>query len=286
MIIKKDDAGTVLLHLVPSYNYADLTASPQFAVGTGFFPWGSYYQGMLVKPLPTVEQFLEEVFAYYHPQVTGARPVQRIPLPELISYERKVYEASEMIARQMGYPGIGIDAGMIVKEYSEGQIRYREALACALIDLRLTAAMWCNQYTLRLRSPASEEAQWRPVLDHIRQSITIDPEWNARVQRAIPQRAQNWRETQRYLQKIDREIWEHRAQTHAEIMHESYLFISGQEEYVNSFTKQVEQDTNEYKRRWTNYAGDVIYCDDERYDPNKDRAFNHVEWKLTPVRPR
>lgn len=286
MIIKKDDAGTVLLHWVPSYNYADLTASPQFAMSAGFFPWGSYYQGMLVKPLPTVEEFLDEVFAYSHPQVRDARTVQRMPLPELVAYERKLYAPSDMIARQMGYPGIGIDAGTIVKEYTEGGIRYKEVLACALIDMRLTGAMWCNQYTLRLRAPAAEEARWRPILDHIRQSTKIDPQWYAQVNRAMMERADSWRETQQYLNRVDQEIWAHRAKTNAEIRHESYLFLSGQEEYVNPFTKEIEQDTNEYARRWTNEAGDMIYCDDDRYDPNKIRELNHVEWKLTPVRPR
>lgn len=286
LVIKRDDAGTVMLHWVPSYNYADLTASPQFAMGAGFFPWGSYYQGMLVKPLPTVEAFLEEVFAHYHPQVRDARTTDRKKLPELIAYEQKVYEPSEMIARQMGLPGVGIDAGMIVKDYTETGIRYKEALACALIDLRMTGAMWSNQYTLRIRAPASEEARWRPVLDLIRQSTTVNPQWLAQVQRAVAQRGENWRETQRHINKIDQEIWEHRARTNAEIRHEDYLFLSGQEEYVNPFTKEVEQDTNEYTCRWTNHSGDMIYSDDDRYDPNKVRELNNVEWKKTPVRKR
>ncbi|MBN1424296.1 hypothetical protein JXA88_07050 [Candidatus Fermentibacteria bacterium] len=285
MLIKKDDVGTVMLHWVPSYNYADLRA-PQFAMGAGYFPWGSYYQGMLVKPLPTVDEFLEEVFAYYHPQVRDAKTVDRKSLPELIAYERKVYEPSEILARQMGYPGVGIDAGMLVKEYSESGVGYTEALACAIIDLRWTGAMWTNQYTLRLRSPATEADRWRPVLDHIRQSTTVNPQWLAQVQRAVAQRGESWRETQRHLNRIDQEIWEHRAQTHAEIRHEDYLFLSGQEEYVNPFTKEVEQDTNAYTCRWTNGSGDMIYSDDDRYDPNKVRELNHVEWKLTPVRPR
>jgi len=286
LTIKKDAAGTVMLHYVPSYNYADLTASPQFAMGAGFFPWGSYYQGMLVKPLPTVEAFLEEVFSYVHPQVRDAKTVDRKALPELVAFERKVYETSSMIARQMGLPDVGIDAGLIVKEYAEGGVRYKEALACALIDLRMTAAMWCNQYTLRLRSPAAEAERWRPVLDQIRQSTTFNPQWLAQVQQAVAQRGQNALETQRYINRVDQEIWEHRANTNAEIRHEDYLFLSGQEEYVNPFTKQVEQDTNEYKYRWTNHSGDMIYSDDNRYDPNKIRELNNVEWKMTPVRER
>ena len=77
-----------------------------------------------------------------------------------------------------------------------------------------------------------------------------------------------------------------RGQTNADIQHENYLVLTGQEEYVNPFTNEVERDTNEYRRRWTTSEGDRIYTDQEDFNPNTVQELNHQTWKRTPVRPR
>jgi hypothetical protein len=64
------------------------------------------------------------------------------------------------------------------------------------------------------------------------------------------------------------------------------LFLTGQDEYVNPYTKEVERDTDEYKYRWTNFSGDKIYSNERDFDPNRIREISNVEWKLTPVRER
>ncbi len=62
--------------------------------------------------------------------------------------------------------------------------------------------------------------------------------------------------------------------------------LTGQEDYVNPFTKEVERDTSEYKYRWTTEQGDMIYTDQYGFNPNTQREFNNQDWKLTPVRER
>lgn len=66
------------------------------------------------------------------------------------------------------------------------------------------------------------------------------------------------------------QIVDKKRQTHAEIRHDSWLFLTGQEDYVNPHTGLVEQGSNQYKRRWINGSGDVIYTDDPNYDPRAD----------------
>ena len=171
-------------------------------------------------------------------------------------------------------------------EYTEGNVPYREALLTALVDNRGAAAMWSNQYTLAMRAPVSESEKWKPVFDIIRQSLQFNPQWVAAYTRAQGERAQAAQETMRYIQRIDQEILEHRAKTQADIRHESYLFLTGQDEYVNPYTKEVERDTDEYKYRWTNFSGDKIYSNERDFDPNRIREISNVEWKLTPVRER
>jgi hypothetical protein len=108
----------------------------------------------------------------------------------------------------------------------------------------------------------------------------------ARAARAAGERGETLRETLNYMQRIDQEIFEHRAKTHADARYESYLLLSGREEYVNPFTNQREIDTAEYEYRWTNREGDMIYTDTYDFDPNRVRELSHVTWKLTPVSKR
>ena len=134
--------------------------------------------------------------------------------------------------------------------------------------------------------PADEADQWKPVFDIIRQGVEFNPQWIAAAARAAGQRGKTVEETMKAIQTIDQQIYENRARTNADIQHENYLLLTGQDEYVNPFTNKVERDTNEYKRRWTTDQGDRIYTDQEDFNPNAVKELNHQTWKLTPVRPR
>ena len=80
------------------------------------------------------------------------------------------------------------------------------------------------------------------------------------------------------------EIVENRRRTNAEIRHQDWLFISGQEEYRNPFTGRLERDTAQWRYRWVNNEGDVLYTDENGFDPNRIEEYNTREWKRTPVK--
>ena len=92
--------------------------------------------------------------------------------------------------------------------------------------------------------------------------------------------------TQKEIQRIGREITEHRYRTNAEIQNDMFLTLMGQEEYVNPYTKEIEIGTDKWKHRWINESGDVIYTDDEYYNPNTDVHLNRSDYKRTPIRKR
>ena len=58
------------------------------------------------------------------------------------------------------------------------------------------------------------------------------------------------------------------------------------EEYVNPFTNEIEYGSNQWKYRWINPNGDVIYTDSEEYDPRVDVKLNRTDYKRTPIRKR
>lgn len=286
MAVKKDAGGTVLFRWLPTWNYADMSQNAQFSTGAGFFPVGSRYQGMEVRPMPDYASFLQGLFRTLHPTATDVNVVELKPIPELGEVFRKINKAVDDQMQAIGLAPTRYDAGGMTVEYTEGNVRFREGLITCLMDMRSSAAMWSNLHTQMMRAPAREAKQWKPVLDIICQSVRLNPEWFARASRAGAQRAQMSLETQRYIQAVDQQIVEHRRKVNAEIRYEDYLMLTGQEDYVNPYTKEVERDTSEYKYRWTTEQGDMLYTNEYGFDPNKQRDLNHQEWKLTPVRPR
>lgn len=286
LTVKNDNAGTVLIRWLPSYNYADLSGSPGFAHTAGFFPPGSSYQGMEVRSMPKVNDFLMDTFKKLHPRAKNVKVTQKEPLPELATIFRKLTQSVNNSMAKLGLPPITFTSGGLVIEYAEGNVRYKEAIITALADARGGAASWSNQYTLEMRAPLEEADKWKPVLDIIRQSIEINPRWLAAVQKAAAQRGQVVQDTMKHIQRIDKEIYENRQKTRSDIQHENYLVLTEQDEYVNPFTKKVEQDSSAYEYRWTTSDGDRIYTDESEFDPNRVDEHSHVDWKLTPVRKR
>ena len=65
-----------------------------------------------------------------------------------------------------------------------------------------------------------------------------------------------------------------------------FLTLTDQEEYVNPFTNEVEVGSNQWQHRWINEGGDVIYTNDEYYDPRTDVNLNRTDYKKTPIRKR
>lgn len=286
MAVKKDAAGTVVFRWLPTWNYCDMTQSAQFSMTAGMFPVGSRYQGMEVRPMPDCGGFLRGLFQTLHPAASDVNIVEVKAMPELAEVYRKINKGVDDQMQMIGLAPTRYDAGGMTVEYTEGGTRFREGLVTCLADLRQSAAMWSNQHTQMMRAPAREAKQWKPILDIICQSVRLNPEWFARASRAGAERARLSQETMRYLQSVDQQIVEHRNQTNAEIRYEDYLMLTGQEDYVNPYTKEVERDTSEYKYRWTTEGGDMIYTQQQGFNPNTQREFNNKEWKLTPVRPR
>jgi hypothetical protein len=286
LAVKKDTAGTAMFRWLPTWNYCDMTQSAQFSMTAGLFPVGSRYQGMEVRPMPDYAGFLQGLFRSLHPAASDVNVVELKPMPELSEVMRTINKGVDDQIRMLGLGATRYDAGGMIVEYTENGTRFREGLVTCLVDMRSAAAMWSNQHTQMLRSPAKAVKQWKPVLDIICQSVRLNPEWFARASKAGAQRAQMSQETLRYLQSVDQQITEHRSKTNAEIRYEDYLMLTGQEDYVNPYTKEVERDTSEYKYRWTTEGGDMIYSDQYGFNPNTQREFNNQQWKLTPVRER
>ncbi len=181
-------------------------------------------------------------------------------------------------------PGIALsyDAALLTVLYSEGGIRYKETFFTAIEDYgHLMPGGWKNKSTFFARTPAEESKQWEPVAGIILSSVRLNPQWIAGEIQGQIKRGEIAAGVIRDVNRISREIAEHQQKTNAEINNDAFLTLTEQEEYVNPFSNDVEAGSNQWEHRWTNPGGDLIYTDNEDYDPNIDIDLNN--WGYAPV---
>jgi hypothetical protein len=271
--VKKDQAGSVMIHWLPNFTYKD----PRALVGA--FPVGSNYMGSMVFPVLDAQTFMDQfVLRKQRPQARNVRVLERRPLSDLA---QKYRQRSAM-------PNARYDAGSLTVAYDEGGVGYKEKLVAVIEDIEGQGlGMWTNHETLAVRAPAAEFDRTAPLLSAIESSLKGNPAWVDGENRGAAARAHNALQTQRYLQDQRHQMVERQREVNAEARHSSWLFLTGQDDYVNPHTGEVEQGSNEYKNRWINSSGDVIYTNNPDYDPSWDTSLQgRSDYKLSPLRPR
>ena len=275
--VKKDAVGSLSIHWLPNFYYKD----PRWLQGVSF-PIGSSYMGMQVYPLPDAQTFLTTyVFQRERPRAQNVEVLERKPLPGLVrQYQQRA--AASPASSTYRY-----DGGMLTVTYTEGGVRYKEKMVAVVEDTgQNMLGTWSNHDTLAVRAPVAEFERNEPLFDVIQTSLRGNPEWVMGEQRGSAQRAANALQHQRYMQDRAREIVERTRRTNAEIRHSLWLNLTGQEDYVNPHTGEVEQGSNQWDRRWVDGNGDVVYSNDPDYDPNRDPRTHRRDFKESRARKR
>jgi len=278
--VKKDRSGTVMARILPDFMFFDPRMSP--AGQMGMIQPGGVYQGMTVAYKMPALQFLQQmVFPYAHPNAINVRVTEQKNLPRLAAdMQKRMRSALPMV-------NFNYDAAVITVSYQENGTSFIEKIVAVVEDWgQLGAGMWANKETFFVRTPVNEYDKWKPVFSIIRNSIKLNHKWLAGEIRGQLQRSKIVIDTQREIQRIDREITAHRQKTNAEINNDTFLNLTSQEEYVNPYTKETETGSNQWEHRWVNEGGDVIYTNDGSYDPRTDVNLNRNDFKKTPVRKR
>jgi len=294
LAVKCDAAGTRMIRFLPSMTYFDPRRSQLGMMG--MMPYGSSYQGMPVYPVLPPAQFLAQVVLPY------AHQGQALYRVEMIAQRERPDLIQEM--ETMGRvppPGGSRSAGEAHFQYTENGQSFEEKAAGVVQDTgQMGAGMWSNHQTTLRRAPRGELAAWERVFDLIGHSIQPNPAWQQEEkqaqqiatsmfmerQQAEQLRARRALEAQRSLQAARQEMVEHTRQTHADARNDAYLFLTGQEEYLNPYTGEVDTASNQWNHRWVTADGREFYSDDESDNPNDNTALRQWEWQRTPVRPR
>lgn len=279
--LKRDRSGSTMIRFLPTMNYADFS-HPRFAIQKQLFPPGSKFQGGLVKPMPSVQEFLGELFQSVHPGVTEVR-IQYRALPELADIVNRVHKSANDMFALLKMPPMLASAGVLLAEYREGGVLYKEALITALVDARGAAVYWCNSETILMRAPAAEVKQWQPVMDVICQSLRPNPVWFNLEIAKLDRTSRILAEAGAKIREENLQLWQQRQKIMDRIDTDWMLYRTGQAKYSNPYTGATELDTNAWNYRWVTRLGDVIYTDDSNYNPNSDSSLWSNEWQKTPV---
>jgi hypothetical protein len=274
--VRRDDPGTVMLQWLPDYYYIDMRFSP--AGQMGLFPPGSRYNGMVVAPCPQAKDFLLQiVFPQVRPRAQRLEVVAVKPMPGV----------AQQFAQAAPLPGFQYDAAMVTVSYLENGVRLQEQMFTVIENMgQAGAGLWQNRQTVFARAPVDEFKGWAQVGSMIYYSVKINPQWLHAVIQATDQRNQTVLRTQKTVQQLDSEIVAHRQRINAEIRHDGYLTLTGQEDYTNPYTGETEIRPDGWKYHWQNASGEVIVSNNGNYDPNHDVYVNRTDFKRSAVRPR
>jgi len=276
--VKSDGQGTQSLRFLPEMFYFDMSQSP--AGQMGMFPPGSNYNGMMVMPKIHATDFIKQVvIPYAHPGITGYRITKEKNAPDIID---ALYKADQYLGIPFTYT-----ASVVSLVYVENGIEYKEVIVSATQDFgQLGAGLWKNRFSIYGRAPSGEYDRWEPVFAEIIGSVIIDMKWLIGEIQGQVARGETNERVLRQVQALDQEILENQRRTNYEINNDMFLTLMEQEEYVNPYTGDVEIGSDQWKYRWINESGDVIYSNQDNYDPNLDNILNRSDYKKTPVRKR
>lgn len=274
--VKSSQSGEVMIRFLPDMFYFDMRKSP--AGQMGMFPTGSNYNGMLVYPVLPADQFIQNiVIPYVHPQLADFTINESKGSPELI----------EMVTKEDQYMGIPFqyDAAVMDITYPENGVIYREFILAITQDFgQLGAGLWRNRHTFYLRTPTGQLEDHAPVFNVIINSVEINMQWFIGELRGQVERGEIGAEVLARVQELDKEIQQGHMKTNAEINNQMFLNLTGQEEYKNPHTNEIEMGSNQWNNRWINSDGEVIYTDDVNYNPNTDQLLKRDDYKLSTTK--
>jgi len=270
--LRSDESGTIQIHWLPDIYFVDLSGS----MVASMFREGSFYNGMPVLRKMDAPSFLKQHLApYLHPNLNVTLSKQRT-LPEI---EEFCYETD--VAKQLQSTYSAAVADFL---YTENGVKYKERAFCIIQDMGpYTAGMWKNRSTVVIRAPEADFYTWEALFHEIGASVELNPQWVREELRGQMQRGSTMIKTIQDVNRLGQEIQKGHAETNAKINHQAYLNLTDQEDYLNPHTRKVERGTNQWDHRLVDDLGNVIYTNNQEYNPNYDLELQMQGFKRSQV---
>ena len=260
LAVKKDAAGSVMIRWLPEMMCIDQSR----AFGN---QEGAVFNNCLVRRKRDPVSFIFQVaIPYAHPRASNVKMTGSRKLPSLEAKYASMVDPGVKMYTNMSY-----ESALVEFTYDEDGRTYVERMVTVLEDYGYNGGgLWKNRESMLIRAPLNELPEWEPVLNVIQNSGIWNMKWIAGEINGQRQRSGLIAATQKELQDLDNAINENRRNTYSEINKDMYYTLTEQNEYTNPFTGKKEIDTDNWKNRWINSLGDIIYSDDGNYNPNID----------------
>jgi len=274
LAVKKDAQGSVMIRWMPEMMCIDRAN----AFGKHE---GAVFNNALVRSKRSPERFIVEVgIPYAHPKASNVKVLSSKALPELAQkYQKAVTPIINMVTNMV------YSAGLVEYTYTENGNSYSERMITVIEDYGYGGGgLWKNRESMLIRSPQNQLNTWEKIFSTIQNSGIWSTKWVVGEINGQRTRAGQIALTQKEIQKIDNEIAESHRKTNAAINHDMYLTITGNADYVNPYTGKTEMDNSNYKYRWVDPSGNVIYSDNDSYNPNSDPNLNVSGYKKCAIK--
>jgi hypothetical protein len=274
MAVRKDVQGSVMIRWLPDMLCIDQSK----AWGN---PEGAVFNNTLVRRKRDPASFIVQVaIPYAHPNARNIKIKNSKQVPSLAFRYTNMIDPSVKMVTNMSYQAL-----IMEYTYEEAGNNYLERMVTVIEDYGINGGgLWKNRETMFIRTPLNEMAKWEPLLQVIQNSGIWNINWIKGEVNGQRQRSGLIAATQKELQDMDNAINENRRNTNSEINKDMYLTLTGQNEYKNPFNGRIETDTDNWKNRWINSLGDIIYSNDSSYDPNRDPDLKITGFKRSSPR--
>ncbi|MEI6049992.1 MAG: hypothetical protein WCS03_13905 [Bacteroidota bacterium] len=272
--VKKDASGSVMIRWLPEIMCIDQSK----AFGN---PEGAVFNNTQVRRKRDPATFILQVaIPYAHPNAVNVNVKSNKTLPRLEARYSAMVDPGVKMYTNMSYR-----SAIMEFTYEENGRAYLERMVTVIEDYGMNGGgLWKNRETMFIRAPANELSKWEPVLNVIQNSGIWNFKWIAGEVNGQRQRSGVIAATQQELQAMDNAINESRRNTYSEINKDMYYTLTEQNEYTNPFTGKKEIDTDNWKNRWINSSGDIVYSDNQNYDPNSDPDMKITGFKRSAPR--
>jgi len=222
----------VVLRAYPEVKLADITRTLQ--ARTGAFPPGSSYMGAIVWPATAPEAFITGfVIPRQRGQLANARMVHSRQLPQLAALFDREMASVNSVFRGVNIGQVVNRAALVTVDYVLNGVPYREAFVVDLMYLQMAdTTLWSPRLSLSVRAPRDEFDAWQPYVMTSINSFQINPRWLVLYTLLVNKASIKMGEVDRYIRKIDHEIWANRAKVNAQIHRDMYPVLAPFADFV------------------------------------------------------
>ncbi len=233
----------------------------EYWVQTGMFLPGQNYNGMIVCPALTPEQYITQfvIPRQRGVQATDLQVVAQKPLDQLAAkYEAESRQLSALLGATSS--GLTFRAGTVTIEYTENGVAFREQFMCILQYIQTAGmVMWWQRMNFSVRAPRDQFDAQIPVFTTIALSVQTNPYWSLALIQVRDKISISMAQADAYANKVRNEIAAAHAKTNGELARDGGYLSGDYYDYKGTDGNRYNLPTDKY--HFMNKDGDILSQD-------------------------